>query len=193
MGDLLLQKTMVESYLTKKKAKNEGRLPQFYITDDHEPIVSRKTFSEVQEEIKRRGTHHEHKRGTQSVFTGKIRCAICGENYRRKITPYNTVWCCSTFNTRGKAYCASKAVPEETLKNCIAEALGRKTFNEDDFTAAVDYIIAEPENKLCLVFTDGMKKEIVWQDRSRSESWTPEMREAAKQKTLKRREQKDGQ
>jgi hypothetical protein len=66
-------------------------------------------------------------------------------------------------------------------------------FTEEEFTAAVDYIIAEPENKLCLVFTDGMKKEIVWQDRSRSESWTPEMREAAKQKTLKRREQKDGQ
>ena len=186
MGDLLLQKTIVESYLTKKQVKNEGLLPQFYVTNDHEPIVSRKTFSEVQEEIKRRAKQHEYKRGTQSVFTGKIRCSICGKNYRRKSTPYNTTWCCSTFNTKGKTYCASKVIPEETLKNCIAEALGGNAFTEDTFTDAVDFIIAEPENRLRLMMTDATEKKIAWQDRSRSESWTKEMRETARQKQLER-------
>ena len=31
MGDLLLQKSLSESHLTKRQVKNEGQLPQFYI------------------------------------------------------------------------------------------------------------------------------------------------------------------
>ena len=118
VGDLLLQKSLRENHLTKRQIQNTGQLPQFYITDDHEPIISREVFSEVQDEAARRAEQHGYRSGAVSVLTGKIRCAICGKNYRRKTTPYNTVWCCSTFNTRGKAYCASKVIPEETLKKC---------------------------------------------------------------------------
>lgn len=188
MGDLLLQKTLRENHLTKHQVKNEGQLPQFYITDNHEPIVSREVFTAVQKEMQRRAEIHKYGSGAKSVFTGKIQCSICGKNYRRKTTLYNTVWCCSTFNTRGKAYCASKVIPEETLKNCMAEALGENTFTDDDFTGAVDHIIAEPENRLRLVMNDGTENEIVWKDRSRSESWTEEMRKAVRQKMLERKD-----
>lgn len=188
MGDLLLQKSLSESHLTKRQIKNEGQLPQFYISEDHEPIVSKAVFSDVQAEIERRAEKHKCSVGNRSVFTGKIHCAICGKNYRRKTTPYNTVWCCSTFNTRGKAYCASKVIPEETLKACIADALGWEEFTENVFTDSVDHIIAEPENQLRLVMNDGSEKEIVWKDRSRSESWTDGMREAARQKALQRKD-----
>jgi hypothetical protein len=186
MGDLLLQKSLSESHLTKRQVKNEGQLQQFYITDDHEPIVSRSVFSETQSEVQRRAEKHKCKAGNKSVFTGKIRCGICGKNYRRKTTPHNTVWCCSTFNTRGKAYCASKAIPENTLKDCISDALGSKYFAEDFFTETVDFIVAEPCNTMRLIFKDGTEKRITWQDRSRSESWTNEMREAVRQKQLER-------
>ncbi len=188
MGELLLQKSLSESHLTKQQIKNEGQLPQYYITDDHEPIVSKEVFAAVQEEVQRRAEKHKCGPGVKSVFTGKIQCSICGKNYRRKTTPHNTVWCCSTFNTRGKAYCASKVIPEETLKNCIAEFLGENTFTEDGFTSAVSHIIAEPENRLRLVMNDGTEKEIIWKDRSRSESWTDEMREAARQRELQRKD-----
>lgn len=188
MGDLLLQKSLSESHLTKRKVKNEGQLPQYYITENHEPILSREIFAAVQEEVQRRADQHKYNPGAKSVFTGKIQCSICGKNYRRKITPYNTVWCCSTYNTRGKAYCASKVIPEETLTNCVAEALGGDTFAVEGFTGAVDFIVTEPENRLRLVMTDGTEKEIVWKDCSRSESWTEEMREAARQKILQRKD-----
>lgn len=188
MGDLRLQKSLSENHLTKHQVINEGQLPQFYITDNHEPTVSRAVFAAVQKEVQRRAEIHKYGSGAKSVFTGKIQCSICGKNYRRKTTPYNTVWCCSTFNTKGKAYCASKAIPEETLKNCIAEALGGKTFTDDDFMGAIDHIISEPENRLRIVMNDGTKKEIVWKDRSRSESWTEEMREATRQRMLERKD-----
>ena len=188
MGDLLLQKSLSESHLTKRQVKNEGQLQQFYINDDHEPIVSRTVFSETQSEVQRRAEKHKCKAGNKSVFTGKIRCGICGKNYRRKTTPHNTVWCCSTFNTRGKAYCASKVIPENTLQDYISDALGSKYFAEDFFTETVDFIVAEPCNTMRLIFKDGTEKRITWQDRSRSESWTDEMRCAVGQKTRERKE-----
>lgn len=190
VGDLLLQKTLIENHLSKKQVLNAGQLPQFYITDDHEPIISREVFSKVQDEIVRRTEKHGHPAGKTSVFTGKIHCAICGKNYRRKTTAYNTVWCCSTFNTKGKAYCNSKVIPEETLKATIAAALGIAEFAEGTFSASIHSMIAMPDNRLSLAMLDGTTKEIVWADRSRSESWTEEMREAARQKMLKRKELK---
>ena len=77
-------------------------------------------------------------------------------------------------------------IPENTLKDCISDALGSKYFAEDFFTETVDFIVAEPCNTMRLIFKDGTEKRITWQDRSRSESWTDEMREAARQKQLER-------
>ncbi len=193
MGDLLLQKSLSESHLTKRQIKNDGQLQQFYIKDDHEPIVSRDVFHKAQSEIQRRAEKHKRGAGNKSVFTGKIRCGICGKNYRRKTTRRKTVWCCATFNTRGKAYCASKIIPENTIKDCISDVLGGKYFSEDFFTDTVDSIVAESGNTIRLIFKDGTEKKISWQDRSRSESWTVEMREAVRQKQLERMVQKNEQ
>ena len=44
-------------------------------------------------------------------------------------------------------------------------------------------------NHLIYHFKDGHTVEMVWKDRSRSESWTPEKREQARQNSLKRRNQ----
>lgn len=186
-GDLLLQKSY-KSELGKKKRINNGILPQYLVRENHEAIIEKDVFERVQIEFASRKERFKvNKSTTQKYsFTGKITCGICGKNYRRKTTPYNIVWCCSTFNTRGKDFCASKVIPEETLKKCIAKALGGNTFTEDYFTEMVEYIIAEPKNIIRLILTDGTESEIVWKDRSRSESWTEEMREAARKKELER-------
>ena len=44
MGDVILQKTYTPDFLTHKSVKNEGQLPQYYIKEDHEPIVSRRLW-----------------------------------------------------------------------------------------------------------------------------------------------------
>lgn len=193
-GDLLLQKSY-KSELGKKNRRNNGILPQYLVTQNHEAIIEKETFDRVQTELTNRKERFKANSSTTQKysFTGKITCGICGKNYGRKTTPYNTVWCCSTFNTKGKECCASKVIPEETLKNCIAEALGGKTFTEDVFKSTVDMIIAEPENRLRFMMIDGTEKEIIWQDRSRSESWTEEMRETVRQKQFERNGEKNGQ
>ena len=49
MGDALLQKTYTVDFLTKKKVMNKGIVPQYYVEDDHEPIIPKELFHRVQE------------------------------------------------------------------------------------------------------------------------------------------------
>lgn len=182
-GNLLLQTKYRENHLTKKTLVNHGELPQYHATDTHEAIIDMATFEAVQAEIARRAEKYTkpHKR-KEYPFSGIMTCAICGKHYRRKTTPTGPVWICSTYNTSGKKACASKAIPEPTLI-----ALAEKNAHRGQITA----VIVAQENHLTFRFADGSECEEVWQDRSRSESWTDDMRAAVGKKTKERR-QKNG-
>lgn len=187
MGDLKLQRTYVKDHLSKQQLPNLGVLPQYYVNDDHEPIISREMYMAVQAESERRVKVHPTRKGSPSVLTGIIRCDICGKNYRRRTTRHNIVWCCHTFNTKGKDYCASRMIPEETLKCTAASVLGHDACGDAEFTKQIERIDACQGNLLRFIFRNGAVDERKWQDRSRSESWTEEMREAARQKDIDRR------
>ena len=163
-GNLLLQTKYRENHLTKKTLVNHGELPQYHATDTHEAIIDMATFEAVQSEIARRAEKYTkpHKR-EEYPFSGIMTCAICGKHYRRKTTPTGPVWICSTYNTSGKKACASKAIPEPTLI-----ALAEKNAHRGQITA----VTVAPENHLTFRFADGSECEEIWQDRSRSESWT---------------------
>ncbi len=49
VGDVLMQKSFTEDFLTGKRKKNEGELAMYFIENDHEAIVSRDVFKKVQE------------------------------------------------------------------------------------------------------------------------------------------------
>lgn len=183
-GNLLLQQTYRENHLTKRTLQNNGELPKYHIANSHEPIIPLRQFNAVQEEIKRRADKHTHSGVKQNTypFTGMVVCGSCGKHYRRKITKTGPVWICSTFNTMGKAYCLSKQIPENTLISITEEVLGSTDTLYDKITA----IRAEKDNTLVFCFKDGSETVKRWQDRSRAESWTEEMKEAARQKALER-------
>ena len=50
MGDALLQKTYTVDFLNKKRVKNNGIMPQYYVEDSHPAIISKEIFMQVQEE-----------------------------------------------------------------------------------------------------------------------------------------------
>ena len=177
-GNLLLQKTYSENHLTKRKMINCGEQPQYHAEGAHEAIIDLSTWEAVQEEMNRRAEHYAPSKQvpTSYPFTGLIRCSVCGKKYRRKTTASGIIWVCTTYNTHGKKACASKAIPESILYELTANiAIG-------DLTA----IQAENGNTLVFCFKDGTQAVKRWKDRSRAESWTEEMKEAARQKTLAR-------
>lgn len=93
---------------------------------------------------------------------------------------------CGTFNSLGKAVCASKQIPEFTLQQVTADVLGQNNFTHEWLCDRIQHIRVCNDNALIFCFNDGSEITRIWKDRSRSQSWTDEMKEAARQKTLER-------
>ena len=88
MGDALLQKTYTVDFLQKKRDRNHGELPQYYVEDSHEAIIPKEMFLLVQKEMARRGTEIDcmgRKRcfSANHCFTQIVYCGECGELFRR--------------------------------------------------------------------------------------------------------------
>lgn len=186
-GDALLQKTYIENHLTKQKCFNRGELPQYYAENTHPAIIDHETYERVQALIaERREKANVQKDVTARYpFTGLIVCGCCGAHYHRRTNPKRITWQCVTYLRRGKKHCAAKQIPEETLLSLTREALGVPEITEENIRALAEIQIPCP-NHILFVFKDGHETERVWQDRSRAESWTDEMREKARTQ-MKRR------
>ena len=188
LGDVLLQKGYVTDHLSKRHKKNEGELPQYYVEGNHEGIIDRATFDAVQTEIKRRAAMvSPPKERHLSEFSGVIRCGRCGARFRRKINACGTkyakpTWACATYTYRGKGECAAKRIPEDILREKCAEALGLAEYDAKEFTAKVSSITIPDDGILAFEFHDQTQRTILWENRSRRESWTDEMKQAAREK-----------
>ena len=178
-GNLILQKTFRADHLTKKRLKNEGQLPKIEVTEAHEAIIDQESFDRVQA-IRQERAARLNTAGKEYTarypFSGLIVCANCGAHYRRKVTHTGPVWMCATYNKLGRKGCASKAIPEAVLQTILPSVEG------------VEQIRAENNNCLVIKYSDGREERRVWHDRSRAESWTPEMKEKARQRAIKQRQ-----
>lgn len=209
-GDMLLQKTYIADFRSKKGIVNKGERRRYLVENSHEPIIDKATFQKVQEEIRRR---REQRKPALSPapdsypFTGLIVCGECGKHYRRKIAASGTkyekpVWICDTFNMKGKDACASQQIPEaillEKTREALRDSLPEKALAEVDWDELsnlreyVTRIMIPRRNRLVYVLTGGREVPVVWENPSRRESWTPEMREQARQKRLEQEARKKG-
>ncbi|MFS0018626.1 recombinase family protein [Corynebacterium striatum] len=123
-GDALLQKSFTTDFLTKTMKVNEGEVPQYYVTGNHEPIINPATWDAVQAELARRAG-----KGTSSThpFANKIKCSDCGGWFGRKVwhstSKYRRhIWRCN--NKYKKDYnCATPHVSEDQIKDAFVAAL----------------------------------------------------------------------
>ena len=131
-GDVLLQKTFTEDVLTGAHKKNTGQLPQYYIENYHEGIVSKQIFREVQAEIARRNSKsaaNQRKRrqgryNSKYALTERLFCGNCGSPYKRVTWNIHgrkqIVWRCVNRIEYGTKFCSSSpSVPEEELHRAI--------------------------------------------------------------------------
>lgn len=186
-GNLLLQKQYISDPITGKTKVNHGELPQYWVENTHEAIIPMEMYQAVQEERKRRrklGVFANPAINT-NCFTSRIKCGNCGVSYRRsgkrqrkdKNKVYYT-WVCQTYDRKGKAFCPSKTIPEETLKRICAEALGLSEFDENIFSERVEQITVIGDDVLRFHFADGKKQDVKWKTTAKTDWWTAERRKA---------------
>lgn len=188
-GNLLLQKEFIEDPITKRRKKNRGELPQYYVEDTHEAIIDMETFQYVQEEMARRKElgAFANKSLNITCFTSKLKCSKCGSSYvrnqRSNRAKYTStygdtivVWVCGTTKKKG-GRCSRKDIPERVLRETCAKALGLEEFDEDVFLEKVDYIMVNPNCQLEFHFYDGTTKVQTWKSTAKKDCWTDEQKD----------------
>ena len=121
-GDLILQKTYRDS--RRKQRKNEGQVDQWYIAENHQPIVSPEQWDKVQEILQKRSEHlqkpappkPDKPRSSRNTYplSNLIYCPICGEKLIHKWGKgRNEYWACKTNLKVGKDACKGIWLPAE--------------------------------------------------------------------------------
>ena len=119
--------------------------------DDHEGIVPKALFLQVQEEIARRGSQVDcmgRRRGfsSQHCFTNLMYCAECGKQFRRihwnNRGCKSVVWRCMT-RLEKKGACHARTVYEESLKQAFVEALNQLTDGSEAYLSILQENMAD--------------------------------------------------
>lgn len=89
------------------------------------------------------------------AFLGRIRCGICGTEYRRVNHAGKLVtWYCYDRKQRRHG-CANRNYPDFVLRQMVAEIMDTDDFDETAFNEQVDHITADPGETITLHFKDG--------------------------------------
>ena len=152
IGDALLQKTYTTDFLTKKRIKNNGTVPQYYVEGDHEAIIPKDIFLLVQEELARRRAVHLSNNGKRRAYSCKhcfaqmVFCGDCGEFFRR--VHWNNRGCksvvwryVSRLENTGHV-CRARTINEEYLQEVVIQAINQVLCKKDDFLKALQTNIA---------------------------------------------------
>ena len=141
IGDALLQKTYTTDFLTKKRIKNNGTVPQYYVEGDHEAIIPKELFMQVQAELVRRRVVHVSPTGKKRSFSCNhcfaqmVFCGDCGELYRR--VHWNNHGCKSIVWR-----CISRLEPGSADTNCTNRTVNELLLQEVTVTA-INQILTE--------------------------------------------------
>jgi site-specific DNA recombinase len=143
IGDALLQKTYTVDFLTKKRVKNNGLVPQYYVENSHEAIIPREIFMQVQEELIRRRIVHTSPNGKNRTFSSNhcfaqmIICGNCGEVFRRvhwnNRGKKSIVWRCVSRLENTGLFCDARTVLESTIEQALVTAINQTLCDKDTF------------------------------------------------------------
>lgn len=130
IGDAMLQKTYTVDFLSKKKVINDGIVKRYYIKNNHEPIITREQYLQVQEEFKIRNseTKKGNKYSSKYPLSGLIDCGECGSRYIRNIWysrngKKTAVWRCKERLKSGISNCnESHTLKEEMVYSILIES-----------------------------------------------------------------------
>lgn len=153
-GDLLLQKSVTPDFLTHKRVVNDGLAAQYYVKDNHEPIVSREMWEAAQVIYKRnaerfRGSNtNKRKYISRYALSGMILCARCGSTYKRRQWTQGykdgprIVYQCNgyVYGEKGNR-CDNKSVSEDAIYAAICEIINKAFLSKNKIVSQIKGLI----------------------------------------------------
>ena len=135
IGDALLQKTYTTDFLNKTRVKNNGLVPQYYVEGNHEAIILKDIYLQVQEELVRRRVVKTSANGKKRSYSCNhcfSQIVICGEyNEMFRRLHWNNrgiksiVWrCISSLESTGLE-CHSRTINELVLQDAVVKAINQ--------------------------------------------------------------------
>jgi len=142
-GDALLQKVYTEDFLTKKKIKNDGQVPQYYVENNHPAIIEPAVFDRVQKLMAVRHPS-QNRNSCISPFSSRIKCGECGSWYGSKVWHSNdkyrkVIWQCN-HKFDGDCKCGTPHVTEEEIKELFIKAMNILLTEKEDLIADFETI-----------------------------------------------------
>lgn len=162
-GDKWLYKQPPRDFITHKR-QWDSEYNSYYVKDDHESIVDRKTWDAVQrihnqrQEQRKKGLDV---RGRNAHFLfGKVKCGECGEYYTRRTfrehgkdddgNPITyKAWVCKDKRKgkNGKG-CHNHSIREDELLKAISDEMGWGAFDEKRFEEWLEVVIIKNDNTI---------------------------------------------
>lgn len=143
MGDALLQKSYTVDFLTKKRVRNDGYVPKYYVENSHEGIITKEEFAAVQAEFTRRNNLRGYSKTGKSEFSskypfsGKLYCSNCGAKFNRQMWGVGKlkkpVWICVNHKMNGDKACPQKAMIERQLERAFVRAMNQVIGGKEAF------------------------------------------------------------
>ncbi len=148
-----MRKTYARDFLSERRVKNKGQVPQRYVENNHPAIIDRATWNAVRAEMERRGnirTSEESGKGRYDmryIFSGIIECGECGSTFRRhnhirRSGDVDRVWVCKE-HIKGNKYCKQLAVKEELLEQAFVRTFNGLLADRSNALKIVEQSVAE--------------------------------------------------
>ncbi len=155
-GDLLLGKTFTVDPLTHRRLENMGEEEKYYITGNHEPLISEELFNEAHKVLAIRSSKHNNKGRTDKyskkyAFSSIIKCGFCGgtairRTWHSRKDHEKFVWACMTSVKEGKKYCPdSKAIDEKEIEQAFIDSFNMLCSKNRD---VIEEFLSEMEESL---------------------------------------------
>ena len=122
-GDFHLQKYYTPENKRNHTRKNNGEVQSYYISENHEPIVSPEVWEKVQEVREQRkrdrniGQDSTMKFQNRYPLSGMLICPYCGKTLRRRqVYKKKIQWLCSTYIEKGVKACKGIRIEDAELQ-----------------------------------------------------------------------------
>lgn len=190
-GNMLFQKEFISDPIEKRRMKNYGELPQYYVEGTHEAIIDMDTFRYVQDEIARRKELGAlaNKSLNITCFTGKIKCPYCRISYvhctsHRKDGRTENYWKCGSTKKKGGRCPTKGTIVDKKLREACARAMGIPEFDEDKFAELIDHIEVTARYTVVIFMKDGRQINEKCIPTGHQDCWTDELRKKTSKKRL---------